>query len=143
MLRAYEIEQALFDGTASAKDVPKLWASRYRRYIGAIVTSDAEGALQDVHWAQGMFGYFPTYALGSAYAAQLKAKMISDGIDWEGTLSSGNLEPIRAWLRERVWQYGRSKDPAKVILDACGEPFNPRFYANYLTHKFAALYSIS
>lgn len=143
ILIRYEIEQALFDGTASAKDVPKLWASRYRRYIGAIVTSDAEGALQDVHWAQGMFGYFPTYALGSAYAAQLKAKMISDGIDWEGTLSSGNLEPIRAWLRERVWQYGRSKDPAKVILDACGEPFNPRFYANYLTHKFAALYSIS
>ncbi|MBO7675768.1 MAG: carboxypeptidase M32 [Atopobiaceae bacterium] len=143
ILIRYEIEQALMDGKASAQDVPKLWASRYRRYIGANVTNDAEGALQDVHWAQGLFGYFPTYALGNAYAAQLQAKMISDGIDWEGSLSIGDLAPIREWLRERVWQYGRSKDPAEIMLDACGEPFNPRYYANYLTHKFAALYNLS
>jgi len=143
VLIRYEIEQALMDGTASAREVPTLWASRYRRYIGATVTNDTEGALQDVHWAQGMFGYFPTYALGNAYAAQLQAKMLSEGIDWEGSLSSGNLAPIRAWLRDRVWKYGRSKDPADIMVDACGEPFNARFYANYLTHKYTTLYHLA
>ncbi|MDO4806127.1 MAG: carboxypeptidase M32 [Coriobacteriales bacterium] len=143
VLIRYEIEQLLFDGSATARDVPALWASRYRRYIGATVTNDTEGALQDVHWAHGAFGYFPTYALGGAYAAQLKEKMISDGVDWEESLSSGDLAPIREWLRERVWQFGRSKDPGQIIEDACGEKFNPRYYANYLTHKYATLYGIN
>lgn len=138
----YEIEQLLFEGKATAREVPALWSSRYRRYIGANVTSDSEGALQDVHWSHGSFGYFPTYALGNAYAAQFQAKMIEEGLDWEGSLSSGNLAPIREWLRERVWQYGRSKDAAQIIEDACGEKFNARHYANYLTHKYATLYGI-
>ena len=138
----YEIEQLLLDGKATAREVPKLWAERYHRYIGATVPNDTEGALQDVHWAWGSFGYFPTYALGGAYAAQLRAKMIADGIDWQGCLSAGNLAPIRAWLKEHVWQYGRSKDPADIIKDACGEPFNPRHYANYLTNKYSELYNL-
>lgn len=143
ILIRYEIEQLLFDGKATAREVPTLWASRYRRYIGANVTTDTEGALQDVHWSHGDFGYFPAYALGGAYAAQLQAKMVADGIDWEGSLSSGDLAPIREWLREHVWKYGRSKDPAQIIEDACGEKFNPRYYANYLTHKYAALYGLN
>lgn len=119
-----------------------LWAERYRNYIGAAPSSDTEGALQDVHWAQGAFGYFPTYALGNAYAAQLRAKMIEEGMDWNALLAAGDLAPIREWLRDRVWQYGRSKDPAQIIQDACGEPFNPRHYANYLTDKYTKLYGI-
>lgn len=142
ILVRYEIEQLLVSGKATARDVPRLWASRYSRYIGANVPDDTRGALQDVHWAEGDFGYFPTYALGNAYAAQMRAKMIDEGMDWSAILASGNLEPIRTWLRERVWQYGRSKDPADIIKDACGEPFTPRHYANYLTHKFAQLYSL-
>lgn len=138
----YEIEQLLIAGKATAREVPGLWAERYRSYIGANVPNDAEGALQDVHWAEGLFGYFPTYALGNAYAAQLRAKMIEEGMDWDGLLTAGDLAPIRAWLRERVWRFGRSKDPADIIRDACGEPFNPRHYANYLTHKYAALYNL-
>ncbi len=138
----YEIEQLLIDGKASAREVPKLWADRYHKYIGASVTSDTEGALQDVHWAWGSFGYFPSYALGNAYAAQLRAKMIEEGLDWKGTLSAGDLSPIRTWLHDRVWQYGRLKDPADIMKDACGEPFNPRHYANYLTEKYTALYNL-
>ncbi len=138
----YEIEQLLIDGKASAREVPKLWADRYHKYIGANVTSDTEGALQDVQWAWGSFGYFPTYALGNAYAAQFRAKMIEEGLDWKGTLSSGDLSPICTWLHDRVWQYGRLKDPADIMKDACGEPFNPRHYANYLTEKYTALYNL-
>lgn len=142
ILVRYEIEQLLLDGKATAREVPRLWAERYHSYIGANVPNDTQGALQDVHWSQGSFGYFPAYALGNAYAAQFRAKMIEEGMDWDGLLSAGDLAPIRAWLHERVWQYGRSKDPADIIKDACGEPFNARHYANYLTHKFAPLYSL-
>lgn len=142
ILVRYEIEQLLVDGKATAREVPALWDERYRNYLGVSVPNDTMGALQDVHWAWGSFGYFPAYALGNAYAAQLRAKMIEEGMDWDGLLAAGDLAPIRAWLRERVWRFGRSKDPAQIIEDACGEPFNPRHYANYLTHKYAALYGL-
>ena len=142
ILVRYEIEQLLMAGKATATEVPKLWADRYSRYIGASVRNHKEGPLQDVHWAQGCFGYFPTYALGNAYAAQLRAKMIEEGLDWDATLSSGDLAPIRNWLRERIWRYGRSKDPADLIKEATGEPFNPRHYANYLTNKYVELYGL-
>ncbi|MBR3326479.1 MAG: carboxypeptidase M32 [Atopobiaceae bacterium] len=138
----YEIEQLLFDGKATAREVPRLWADRYREYLGVEVTSDTMGALQDVHWSQGDFGYFPTYALGNAYAAQIRWKMIDEGMDWDRLLASGNLAPIRSWLQTHIWQYGRQKDPRELIEDACGEPFNPRHYANYLTNKYTALYGI-
>jgi carboxypeptidase Taq len=68
--------------------------------------------------------------------------MIEEGLDWDATLSSGDLAPIRNWLRERIWRYGRSKDPADLIKEATGEPFNPRHYANYLTNKYVELYGL-
>ena len=142
ILVRYEIECLLFDGKATARDVPKLWAERYENYIGIRPTNDADGALQDVHWAMGDFGYFPAYALGNAYAAQLRAKMLEEGMDWNALLRAGNLAPIRAWLKDRIWQYGRSKKPRQLIQEACGEPFSPRHYANYLTDKFTALYGL-
>ncbi|MDO4797800.1 MAG: carboxypeptidase M32, partial [Coriobacteriales bacterium] len=142
ILVRYEIEQLLFEGKATAREIPKLWDERYRKYIGTSTANYTEGPLQDVHWAQGCFGYFPTYALGGAYAAQFRAKMIDEGLAWDELLAAGDLAPIRAWLRDHVWQYGRAKDPAQIMQDACGEPFNPRHYANYLTKKYAALYGI-
>ena len=138
----YEIEQQLLAGTASAREVPKLWAERYQKYIGANVTTDTEGALQDVHWSLGDFGYFPTYALGGAFAAQLRAKMISEGMDWSGLLAAADLAPIRAWLGERIWRHGRTKDSQELIRDACGEPFNVSYYADYLQKKYSALYGL-
>ena len=142
ILVRYEVEQLLLDGKAKALDVPKLWADRYESYIGVRPTDDAQGALQDVHWAMGEFGYFPSYALGNAYAAQLRAKMIDEGIDWNGLLRNGDLAPIRAWLKKRVWQFGRSKEPRQIIEDACGEPFSVRHYATYLTDKYTQLYGL-
>ena len=142
ILVRYEIEQLLVSGEAKAADVPALWAERYERYLGARPSSDADGALQDVHWAMGEFGYFPSYALGNAYAAQLRAKMIDEGMDWDALLREGDLAPIRDWLKDRIWQYGRSKEPRQLIEEACGEPFSPRHYANYLTNKYVALYGL-
>ena len=138
----YEIEQLLFSGEATAADVPRLWAERYKSYLGLTVPDDARGALQDVHWAGGDFGYFPTYALGSAFGAQLKAAMVAQGVDFDGACASGDLAPVRAWLRDRIWRWGRSKDSFDLLRDACGETFSPRYYTDYLTEKFSRIYRL-
>ena len=138
----YEIEQLLFSGEATAADVPRLWAEKYESYLGVRVPDNAHGALQDIHWAGGEFGYFPTYALGSAFGAQLKAAMVSQGVDFDGACAAGELSPIRAWLRERIWRWGRSKDSFELLRDACGETFSARYYTDYLTEKFSALYRL-
>ena len=142
ILVRYEIERALLSGEAHAADVPRLWAEKYRAYLGVEVPDHAHGALQDTHWAGGDFGYFPTYALGSAYGAQLKAAMVADGVDFDGACATGDLAPIRAWLGERIWRWGRAKDSGELISEACGELFSPTYYTDYLTEKFTALYRL-
>ncbi|WP_455137868.1 carboxypeptidase M32 [Thermophilibacter sp.] len=142
ILVRYEIEQLLFSGEATAADVPRLWAEKYRAYLGVEVPDDARGALQDTHWANGEFGYFPTYALGSAFGAQLRHAMVAGGVDLEGACAAGDLAPVRDWLRERIWRWGRAKDSFELIRDACGEVFSPTYYTDYLAEKFSALYRL-
>ena len=142
ILVRYEIERLLFSGEAHAADVPRLWAEKYREYLGVNVPDHTHGALQDTHWAGGDFGYFPTYALGSAYGAQLKHAMVADGVDFDGACARGDLAPLRAWLREKVWRWGRSKDSGEIISAACGEPFSPTYYTDYLTQKFSSIYRL-
>ena len=142
ILVRYEIEQLLFSGEAKAADVPGLWRDKYKSYLGLDVPDYTRGPLQDVHWAEGLFGYFPTYALGSAYGAQLKAHMIADGVDFDGACAAGDLAPIRAWLSHNIWRHGRSKDPAELIQAACGEPFSAHYFCDYLKEKFSAIYRL-
>ena len=142
ILVRYEIEQLLFSGEAKAADVPGLWADRYRSYLGVEVPSDTKGALQDTHWSDGDFAYFPTYALGSAFGAQFKAAMVRQGVDFDGCCASGDLAPIREWLRTNIWHWGRAKDSAQLIRMACGENFEPRYYTDYLVEKFSAIYGL-
>ncbi len=142
ILIRYEIEQLLFDGQCTSKEVPRIWNQKYKEYLGVNVPDDAHGALQDTHWADGLFGYFPTYAYGGAIGAQLRAQMIKEGMDWDGVLASGDLEPIRQWLSQHIWRFGRSKDTPDLILDACGEPFDVSYYTDYLVKKFSAIYGL-
>jgi len=142
ILIRYEIEQMLFDQECSAKEVPRIWNQKYKEYLGVNVTDDASGALQDMHWANGLLGYFPTYAYGGAIGAQLRAQMIREGMDWDGVLASGDLEPIRHWLEKHIWRFGRSKDTAELIQASCREPFSVGYYTDYLVKKFSALYNL-
>ena len=138
----YEIERELFAGAATARDVPALWAERTKHYLGLDIPDHARGALQDTHWSGGSFGYFPTYALGSAYDAQFLPAMERDGVAVEEAAAAGDLAPIRSWLRERIWRWGRSKDAPELIRDACGGPLDARLYAAYLERKFSDLYGL-
>ena len=142
ILVRYEIEQKLMSGEASASDVPRLWSKLYSTYLGIHVPNYTQGPLQDVHWSQGSIGYFPTYTLGSAIGAQLRASMIRQGVDFSGLLAAGNLAPIREWLRVNIWQYGRAKDSGEIIRDTCGEAFSARYYTDYLIEKYTAIYAL-
>ena len=100
----YEIEKQLIGGTLEAKDVPAVWAKLYKEYLGIEVPNDRDGCLQDSHWSGGAFGYFPSYALGSATALRCSAGWSRTWMS--GRSGKGDLTPITAWLREKVHQYG-------------------------------------
>ena len=137
----YELEKQLIDGALAVKDLPGAWAALYREYLGVEVPNDRMGCLQDSHWSGGSFGYFPSYALGSAYGAQLLHCM-EQQLDVWGAVAQGNLAPVTGWLREHVHQYGGLMEPAELIRSACGGPFDPHYYTDYLTRKFRALYRL-
>ena len=138
----YEIERMLFAGEATAKDIPALWNRFMDEYLGIPVPDDTRGCLQDTHWSGGSFGYFPTYALGSAYDAMFVPAMCRDGVDLNGACASGDLAPVRAWLGEHIWQWGRAKDAPELIKGACGMAFDARYYCSYLQDKFTTLYQL-
>lgn len=135
MLR-YEIEQKLIDGSLQVKDLPRYWKEKFTQYFGITPPNDTLGVLQDVHWAYGNFGYFPTYALGSAIAAQLYAAMKKD-FDVQSSLASGTTKQINDWLREHVHKYGASKYPDEILRLATGEDFNADYYVQYLINKYS------
>lgn len=138
----YDIERLLFAGEATAKDIPALWAQKTREYLGLDVPNDTLGCLQDTHWSGGSFGYFPTYALGSAYDAQYVPAMERAGVDLDAACAAGDLAPVRVWLRENIWQWGRGKDAGELVEAACGAPFDATFYCDYLAKKFGELYQL-
>ena len=138
----YEIERLLFAGEATAADIPALWDKYMHEYLGIDVPNDTQGCLQDTHWSGGSFGYFPTYALGSAYDAMFVPAMCRDGVDLNAACASGDLAPVRAWLGENIWQWGRAKDAPELIERTCGMSFDARYYCSYLEDKFSALYNL-
>jgi len=138
MLR-YDIERMLFSGKLAVADLPATWNRLMKDYLGITPKNDTEGVLQDVHWSSGLFGYFPTYALGTAYAAQIHRAMKKE-LDVDAILRSGDMTPINAWLKEKIHKFGGSKSPEQIMDDVTGEPFNPNYYVDYLKAKYTALY---
>ena len=136
----YEIEKQLIGGTLAVRDVPETWNRLYKEYLGVDVPDDRQGCLQDSHWSGGAFGYFPSYALGSAYGAQMLKNMEAE-IDVWGPVSKGDLSKVSEWLREKVHQYGGLLEPAGVVENACGK-FDPTVFADYLEKKYSGLYGL-
>ena len=137
----YELEKALFDGKITAADLPAEWNRLYKEYLGVDVPDDTRGVLQDTHWAGGMFGYVPSYALGSAYGAQLLKKM-EETTDVFGEVEKSNLAPVRDWLRENIWQHGSLYTPGVLMESAFGGKFDANYYVEYLKAKFTENYSL-
>lgn len=136
----YEMEKQLIGGTLEVKDVPGEWNRLYKEYLGVDVPDDTHGCLQDSHWSGGMIGYFPSYALGSAYGAQMLRNMEQD-VDVWGSVARGDLAPVTGWLKDKVHRHGRMLDPAQLVQEACGT-FDPTVYTDYLTEKYSKLYNL-
>lgn len=137
----YEIEKQLIAGTLAVRDVPAEWNRLYKEYLGIDVPNDRDGCLQDVHWSGGMMGYFPSYALGSAYGAQMLYKMKQEIGDIDGDVAKGDISKVTAWLREKIHQYASYKKPGVLFEEVCG-PFNAKYYTDYLSEKFSKLYKL-
>ena len=137
----YEIEKQLIGGTLEVKDIPAEWNRLYKEYLGVDVPDDKRGCLQDSHWSGGSFGYFPSYALGSAYAAQMLHNMEQEMDVW-GPVAQGDLSAVSAWLGDKVHHFGCLLEPAQVVENACGK-FDPAFYVDYLAEKYSELYGLN
>jgi carboxypeptidase Taq len=137
----YEIEKAIFNDDADVEKLPDLWNDKYEEYLGIRPPSDLTGILQDIHWAGGDFGYFPSYALGHLYAAQFRQEMLKT-LPVEELLAEGNIQPLFDWRRENVWRYGASKVPSEVLFQATSEHLNPQYWLDLQRDRYMDVYDI-
>lgn len=138
----YELEKKLIEGSLSVDDLPVAWNEKMREYLGIAPSCDAEGCLQDIHWSMGGFGYFPTYALGNLYAAQLFECFSKANPSWESQMQQGQVTQIREWLKENIHKYGRMYTPHKIINKITGKDLSEKAYIDYLENKFGKLYKL-
>ena len=139
ILLRYEIERAIFNDNISVEKLPALWNEKVKKYLNLEVDKDSNGVLQDVHWSGGMFGYFPTYALGSAYAAQIYYTM-KEELDLETLLKENKVDKVNQWLKDKIHCFGSSLKPEEIIQKVTNEPFNPKYYIRYLKEKYTDIY---
>jgi carboxypeptidase Taq len=139
----FELEQQIFEGTLALADLPEAWNARMSDYFGIEVPSDADGVLQDVHWSAGAFGYFPTYSLGNVIAAQVWELARAELPDLDAQLAAGELEPLRAFLGDRIYRHGGKLEPAEMIEKVTGGPLDPEPLLRHLEAKFGELYGLT
>lgn len=132
----YEMEKGLIDGSLHVRDIPRVWNEKMEQYLGIIPPSDKEGCLQDIHWAWGLFGYFPSYALGNLYAAQLFSTLKGTFKDWKERVARGDLLFIKDWLKEHLHQHGRRFSAADLMLHATGSTLHEKHFIDYLKDKY-------
>ena len=137
----YEVEKQLIAGTLEVKDVPVQWNRLYKEYLGVDVPSNAKGCLQDSHWSGGSIGYFPSYAIGSAYGPQMLKKMEEDLGDIYENVAKGDLSAVTDWLKEHIHRYASFRKPGELFEAVCGK-FDAKYYTDYLTEKYTKLYNL-
>lgn len=140
ILIRYEIEKGLIEGSIAVKDLPDIWNSRYKTYLQIDVPSDSKGVLQDIHWSHGGFGYFPTYSLGSFYAAQFFAQAQRDLPQLISDIAAGNTQALLSWLREKIHRHGKMYNSEELCCAITGEPLNFAYFMAYARQKYSDIY---
>ncbi len=135
IIARFELEKALLKGDLKVADLSGAWAEKMEKLLNIKVKSDRLGVLQDIHWSMGVFGYFPTYALGNLYAAQISAIM-EDEIDLDYHLKRGELAPIREWLEREILNYGSLYKPKELLEKVTGSSLKSSHFKEYLTKKY-------
>ena len=137
----YELEKQLLDGSLSVADIPEKWNDSYKTWLGMTVPDDKRGCLQDVHWSHGSFGYFPTYSLGSFYAAQFFVAAEDQQPGLTQAIGSGNTNSLLAWLRDRIHRHGRRYTSEELCFRATGKSLDTSYFLNYLLDKYRNIYN--
>jgi carboxypeptidase Taq len=138
----FELELALIEGTLGTAELPAAWAAKMKQFLGIEVPDDRRGVLQDIHWSEGIIGYFPTYAIGNVLAAQLWRAARADMADLDEQIERGELQALRGWLREKIHRHGRLLAPPELIEQAIGGPLDPAPMLEHLRAKYGALYEL-
>ena len=138
----FRLEQALISGDLKIADLPGAWNDAYRDLLGISPETDSEGCLQDVHWSVGLFGYFPTYALGNLYAAQFADAMEKELGPLSSLLFDENAGKILGWLRENIHIHGRVFSPGDLCRRVTGKPLDSKYFLSYLEGKYPGVYGV-
>jgi len=133
----YELEKGLIGGDIQVADLPRLWNEKYEQYLGVTPSHDGEGVLQDVHWAGGAFGYFPSYSLGNMYGAQMIHTLRQQLPNLDTLVEQGDFRLIKEWLAEKVHRFGKLLTPAEIIQHVSGEELNPDYLIRHLKSKYS------
>lgn len=137
----YELEKILIEGTLDPKDIPGYWNEQYYKYLGVRVPDDKLGCLQDVHWSHGSFGYFPTYSMGSFYAAQFYVKASDAVPSLEQDLKDGTTQPLLKWLQANIYQHGRTLTSEELCTAVCGKSLDIHHFLDYILAKYKKIYN--
>jgi carboxypeptidase Taq len=134
----FELERAIFDNKIQVADLPKAWNEAYTRYLGVTPANDVEGILQDSHWSNGSFGYFPSYLLGTMIACQLYQTLLKEKPQLMQQVERGEMKEVQAWLKTAVHQYGRGKDTQAIMKDVTGKELSSEPFLTFLQERFLA-----
>jgi carboxypeptidase Taq len=138
----FELESQLLAGQLAVADLPEAWNTRMREYLGVDVPSNADGVMQDVHWAAGLIGYFPGYAIGNLVAGQLWERIRTEMPDIDRQLAAHELPPLREWLREHVYQHGSRYTDRELLERVVGEPLGVMPFVRHLRRKLGDVYGL-
>ena len=141
MLR-FEIEQDLLENKSQPEELPAIWNTKMKEYLGIVPPTDAEGVLQDVHWSFGAFGYFPTYTLGNLYSVQFYEQAKQELPHLEDEIAAGQLLGLRRWLEQKIHRWGRMFTPAHLAQRITGSTISPEPFLNYVEKKYGELYQL-
>jgi len=136
----FEIERQLFASKIQVPELPSIWNQKYDQYLGVQIERDAEGVLQDTHWASGFFGYFPSYALGNIYGGQFLAALERDLPSWREEIAEGRFGPVKEWLVEHIHRQSRLYDPEELVRRVTGSELDANPFLSYLESKYEALF---
>lgn len=139
ILLRFELELALLAGTLSVDDLPDAFAEKTREYLGVVPENISEGAGQDIHLSMGLFGYFPTYALGGMVGPQVMAIYQALFPHWQQQWVEGDFSSLRSFLQEHVYRNGLASTMKELLTDVTGEPLNPTHWEKYMKSKFTDL----
>ena len=138
----YEIEKEIFRNNVPVNELPALWNKKMEEYLGITPSNDAEGILQDMHWSDGSFGYFPSYLLGTIYDGMYLKAIEAELGDIDAILREGRILDITKWLNEKIHRFGNTRTPKEVLMAVCGSEVTAEPIIDFFKKKYEKLYGI-